>query len=437
MPKPIDSLQIPEPLQAERNRARSQDQADTLAGFRDHFALPARDNGEPSVYLCGNSLGAMPRSTPERLETELQRWASLGVEGHMQGDTRWVDFHRLLREPMARVVGARPDEVVVMNTLTVNLHLMLVSFFRPEGRRRKIVIERQAFPSDRFAVQSQLRWHGLDPEDDLIELGAAGSEGVVEPDEIMQLLADHGEEIALVMLPGVQYVSGQVFDLGAITEAAHGAGATVGFDLAHAAGNIPTNLHDSGCDFAVWCTYKYMNSGPGAVAGCFVHQRHLGRSDLPRFEGWWGHDLGNRFEMGRTFQPAPGADAWQLSNPPIMAMVPILASLEEFDAAGMAALRSKSRQLTGWFAELVEKYLSDSLTVLTPSDPDRRGCQLSLKVDADRAAGQALFDELTANGVIGDWREPGLIRLAPTPLYNRFEDVWEAVARMHHFFASR
>ena len=328
---------------------------------------------------------------------------------------------------MATLVGARPTEVVAMNSLTVNLHLMMVSFYQPQGTRTKILIEKQAFPSDRYAVESQIRFHGLDPDEHLVELGGGATEGPIDESEIEAYLAEHGNTVALVMFPGVQYATGQVFDLQRLAAAAHACGAYAGFDLAHAVGNVPIELHDSGCDFAVWCSYKYLNAGPGAVAGCFVHERHSRRTDLPRLHGWWGNDPDSRFLMGPEFIPAVGADAWQLSNPPVMAMAPLRVSLQLFDEAGMTALRQKSLQLTGYLHDLVEERLGEVMSVTTPREPSQRGCQLSLRVRAGRDSARALFDSLEKNGFIGDWREPDIIRIAPVPLYNTFEEAWRFV----------
>lgn len=411
------------------DRARALDAADPLAGYRERFWIPQRPDGTDQLYFTGNSLGLQPRALAAEMEAELSAWKELGVAGHFEGRYPWMPYHEFLREPLARLVGARPLEVVAMNSLTVNLHLMMVTFYRPRGRRRKIVIERQAFPSDRYAVASQIRFHGLDPEDCLVELApsAEGGGRCIEESDIEAFLEAEGDTVALVLWPGVQYASGQVFDLRRIAGAAHAAGATVGFDLAHSAGNVPLALHDSGCDFAAWCSYKYLNAGAGAVAGCFVHERHSNRNDLPRFHGWWGHDPDTRFKMGHDFVPAPGADAWQLSNPPILAMAPLRVSLAEFDSAGMDNLRRKSVAMTGYLAQLISAQLGEMLEIITPLDEDRRGCQLSLRVRAGHEKGRALFEHLERRGVITDWREPDVIRAAPVPLYNRFEDCWGLV----------
>ena len=400
--------------------AEAADAADPLRAFRDEFLIPPHE-GRDSSYFCGNSLGLQPRAVRAALAAELDDWAGLGVEGHFKGRLPWMDYHEFVRDHLAEVVGARPAEVVAMNTLGVNLHLMMVSFYRPTPERPAILMEAGAFPTDRYALESQIRFHGFDPAEALIELQADEPNGTLSMAAIERALAEHGSRIALVMLPGVQYRTGQAFDLAAITALAHRHGCTVGFDLAHAVGNLPLQLHDSGADFAIWCSYKYLNSGPGAVGGAFVHERHA-RAALPRFAGWWGHDKTTRFRMGPEFVPTPGADGWQLSNPPILALAPLRVSLEIFHRAGMARLREKSLKLTGYLEWLVNSQPADVLEVVTPADPARRGAQLSIRVLGGRERGRALFDHLMAHGVIGDWREPDVIRISPAPLYNRFAD---------------
>ncbi|HEX6832934.1 MAG TPA: kynureninase [Rudaea sp.] len=397
-----------------------QDAADPLASFRAEFLIPPHAGGE-QVYLCGNSLGLQPRATRDALMDELDDWHTHAVEAHFRGRHPWMPYHEFVREHLAELVGALPGEVVAMNSLTVNLHLMMISFYRPTPERAAILIEKSAFPSDRYAVESQVRLHGLDPATALIEIEPDEANGTISADAIARALDEHGHRVALVLWPGVQYLTGQVFDLRAITELAHRKGCVVGFDLAHAVGNVPVNLHDSHCDFAVWCSYKYLNSGPGAVAGCFVHERHA-HTPRPRLAGWWGHDPSTRFQMGPNFVPTPGADGWQLSNPPILALAPLRVSLDIFHRAGIARLREKSVQLTGWLAYAIETELSDVLAIATPREERRRGCQLSLRVKGERSAGRRLYEYLSANGIIGDWREPDVIRVAPAPLYNRFED---------------
>ncbi|HSN00904.1 MAG TPA: kynureninase, partial [Rudaea sp.] len=362
----------------------------------------------------------------QALIDELDDWRDLGVEAHFRGKHPWMPYHSEVREHLAELVGAQPAEVVAMNSLTVNLHLMMVSFFRPTAERNAVLIEKNPFPSDRYAVASQIRFHGLDPASSLIELESDEPNGTISDAAIERALDEHGDRIALVLLPGVQYRTGQVFDLKRITARARARGCVVGFDLAHSVGNVPVNLHDSGCDFAVWCSYKYLNSGPGAVAGCFVHERHA-RTDRPRFAGWWGHDQATRFRMGPDFVPTPGADGWQLSNPPILALAPLRVSLEIFHRAGLARLREKSIALTGYLETLIREHLANVIDIVTPREPERRGCQLSLRVKDGRESGRALFDYLSEHGIIGDWREPDTIRIAPTPLYNRHIDCLRLV----------
>jgi kynureninase len=397
------------------------DAADPLRGYRDEFHIPPHGDGLQR-YFCGNSLGLQPKAVRGALMQELDDWARLGVEGHFHGKHPWMPYHAFVRDTMAATVGAQPGEVVAMNSLSVNLHLMMVSFYRPTPERHAILIEAGAFPSDRYAVESQVRFHGFDPATSLIELEADEPDGTISMAAIERVLATRGREIALVLWPGVQYRTGQAFELKEITRLAHAQGALAGFDLAHAAGNLELALHDSGADFAAWCSYKYLNSGPGAIAGCFVHERHA-RSERPRFAGWWGHDQASRFRMGPEFIPTPGADGWQLSNPPIMALAPLRVSLEVFQRAGMPALRAKSRQLTGYLEALIRARLPHILQIVTPSEPERRGCQLSLRVAGGRERGRALFEYLGRMGVIGDWREPDVIRISPAPLYNSFDDV--------------
>lgn len=410
-----------------RTHALALDAADPLRAFRDEFLIPRHGDGE-QVYFVGNSLGLQPRGARAQVLEVLDKWGAEAVEGHFSGPTGWMDYHALVREPLARLVGARPSEVVAMNTLTVNLHLMLASFYRPAQGRTAVLMEAGAFPSDRHAVESQIRLHGLDPATELVEVEADMPGGTVSMAAIERAIAALGPRLALVLWPGVQYRTGQAFDIAGITRLAHAQGAVAGFDLAHAAGNLPLALHRDEADFAVWCHYKYLNAGPGAVAGCFVHERH-GQAGLPRLAGWWGHEAATRFRMAPQFVPAAGAEGWQLSNPPILALAPLRASLDQFErAGGMAALRAKSEALTGLLASLVRERLGDTLDILTPADPAQRGCQLSLRVagghDApSRGRGRALFDHLRANGILGDWREPDVIRIAPVPLYNRFADV--------------
>jgi len=356
----------------------------------------------------------------------LRDWAELGVEGHFHGKHPWMPYHRLLTEQTAVLMGAQPAEVVVMNSLTVNLHLMMASFYRPTRERHKIVIERGAFPSDQYAVKSQVSFHKFDLSQSLIELTPRDGESCLRDEDIEALIDQEGNSIALILLAGVNYATGQVFDMAGITKAGHRKGCVVGFDLAHAAGNIPLHLHDWGPDFAAWCSYKYLNGGPGCVAGCFVHERHSHAWDLPRFAGWWGHDEKTRFQMGPEFQPMAGAEGWQLSNPPIMALAPLRASMDIFSEAGMERLREKSVSLTGYMEFLLQQKASAEFSIVTPADKSRRGAQLSIRLTQ---RGRSLCDRLAAQGVIGDWREPDTFRVAAVPLYNSYKDVYGFVQR--------
>jgi kynureninase len=410
--------------------AVEQDRADPLATFRDRFHLPKRENLSEQIYFCGNSLGLQPKSAAEYVQQELRDWALLGVKAHFSGTRPWMPYHALLTNQAAALVGAKPGEVVNMNSLTVNLHLMLVSFYRPTRTRYKILIERSVFPSDRYAVASQLHFHGHDPQEALLEIAPREGETLVRMEDLETLLHDQGESVALILLPGVQYLSGQAFDMRRIAALGHERGATVGFDLAHAVGNIPLALHEWNADFAVWCNYKYMNAGPGAIAGCFVHERHAVSTELPRFAGWWGHDQSSRFQMAPTFRPTPGAEGWQLSNPPILALAPVLASLEIFTEAGMERLRAKSVALTGFLEFLLTERLGKRIEIITPAATAERGCQLSLRLCDPRDRARRLFEELEQAGVVCDWREPDVIRVAPTPLYNTFVEVFEFVERL-------
>ena len=400
--------------------AGEMDTRDPLKGSREKFFMPKKADGSAVIYLTGNSLGLQPKTAQEHVVQELMDWETLGVEGHVNAKNPWLPYHEFLTEQMARIVGAKPIETVVMNSLTVNLHLMMVSFYRPNGARRKIVIEKGAFPSDHYAVESQLRFHGFESGSELIELTAREGETTLRTEDIVETIEREGDTIALVLLGGVNYYTGQAFDMKTITEVGHKVGATVGFDLAHAAGNLELHLHDWNIDFAVWCSYKYLNGGPGAVAGAFIHERHADAFELPRFAGWWGHDKATRFLMGPEFHPISGAEGWQISNPPILQMAALRASLEIFDEVGMPALREKSEKLTGYLEFLLDQINDDRVYVITPSDPKQRGCQLSIRVkDADRG----LFNAITEQGVFADWREPDVIRVAPVPLYNSFADV--------------
>ncbi|MFK7960884.1 MAG: kynureninase [Phycisphaerales bacterium] len=414
-----------------REAARARDAADPMSRFRDAFIIPPRPGAapgdEPIAYFTGNSLGLQPKRARPMIEEELDDWGRLAVEGHFHGRRPWYTYHEPFRDPLARIVGARPHEVVAMNSLTVNLHLMMMSFFQPEGRRRKIMIESPAFPSDTYAVKTHLRARGFDPERDLITIAPPEGEQLIRNDDIVAAIERHADDLALVMLGGVNFFTGQVLEMPRITEAAHRAGAMCGWDLAHGAGNVPLQLHDWDADFACWCSYKYLNGGPGAVSACFVHERHARNIDLPRFAGWWGNDPESRFLMHLQpeFVAKPDADGWQLSNPPVLGLTALLASLEQFDAAGMPALRERSLQLTAYLRDQLTSASSRSATpwfeVITPDDPDRHGAQLSIRV-TDRP--RERFDALQAAGVMADFREPDVIRAAPAPLYNSYEDCW-------------
>ncbi|MEL6987034.1 MAG: kynureninase [Bacteroidota bacterium] len=403
------------------NHAKALDADDPLRKWRDAFHLPRQENGEPYIYLCGNSLGLQPKSTESDLQQELKDWKNLGVEGHFHAKNPWMPYHEFLTDAMAKVVGAKANEVVVMNSLTVNLHLMMVSFYRPSGNRNKILIEADAFPSDKYAAESQIRFHGLDPAQCLIEVKSKEGEECIREEDLLEIIDKEGEEIALILLGNTNYYTGQYFNIKRITGLGHLKGCIVGFDCAHAAGNYPLQLHDDGCDFAVWCNYKYLNAGPGSLGGVFVHERHANNKQLPRFEGWWGHNKDTRFKMRDAFDPIPGAEGWQLSNPPILSMVAVWSSLKIFDEVGMDNLRAKSLKLTAYLEQLVLSLGEDVIKIITPSNPEERGAQLSIQV---LSANKELFDTITEMGVVADWREPDVIRIAPVPLYNSFEDAF-------------
>lgn len=401
--------------------AKKQDAEDTLAAFRNKFHIPKDATGKELIYLCGNSLGLQPKITSEYIKEELADWANLGVEGHVEGKHPWLPYHEFLTENMAKIVGAKPSEVVVMNTLTTNLHLMMVSFYQPTKTKNKIVVESDAFPSDKYAVESQLKFHGFDPKDGLILWKPRKGEELCRFEDLEEIMKTHGNEIALLMIGSTNYYTGQSFPLKKITELGHKYDCMVGFDLAHGAGNIQPNLHETGADFAVWCTYKYLNSGPGSLGGCFVHERHANNEQLNRFAGWWGHNKKTRFNMRKDFDALPGAEGWQLSNPPILSMAAIRASLDTFAEAGFENLRKKSEKLTGYLEFLLDEMKNDAINVITPRNPEERGCQLSIQV---KNVDKNLHTKLTEAGVISDWREPDVIRVAPAPLYNSFEDVY-------------
>lgn len=405
--------------------AREQDKADELSTFRSKFFIP-QFNGKDTVYFTGNSLGLQPKTTKSYIEQELNDWAEFGVEGHFEAKRPWYAYHEFLTEKTAKIVGAKSKEVVVMHSLTTNLHLLMVSFYRPTAKRYKILCEKKAFPSDQYALESQVKFHGFLPEDAIIEVAPRDGKQTIQDQDILDAIETHGNELALIMFGGVNYYTGQLFDMKSITEAGHRVGAVVGFDLAHAAGNVELKLNVWQVDFAAWCSYKYLNSGPGGVSGIFVHENHADNTDLPRFAGWWGHDKSVRFLMEPGFRPMSGAEGWQLSNAPVFGMAAHLASLEIFDEAGMDRLISKRIKLTNYLEEVIldisERLSSKcSFEIITPKEQDRRGAQLSMLV---QGKGKSLFDALTNQGVIADWREPNVIRIAPVPLYNSFEDIY-------------
>jgi kynureninase len=416
---------VSEGYQPGRDFAAALDRDDPLRRFRDEFHIPRRGNGEEEIYFAGNSLGLVPKRTKAYVDEELTKWARLAVKAHFEGKNPWLPYHELLASPMSRLVGASAtaSEVVAMNSLTVNLHLMMTSFYRPTRERHRILLEEHAFPSDDYAVESQARFHGFDPAEALVRLRPREGKHTIDTADIARVLEREGDSIALVLLPGVQYYSGQAFEIEEITRLAQAKGCVVGWDLAHAAGNLVLRVHDWNVDFAVWCTYKYLNSGPGSVGGCFVHERHGMRQDLPRLAGWWGHDKESRFRMEPGFRPIPGAEGWQLSNPPILSLAAIRASLDVFlEAGGMEPLREKSLRLTGYLEWLLQREIGDAVEILTPKDPSQRGCQLSCRVRSS-VPGRTVLERLEVSGVTCDWREPDVIRVAPVPLYNRYEEV--------------
>jgi kynureninase len=416
--------------------AQRMDQEDTLRSFRERFLIP-QHQGRPVMYFTGNSLGLQPRGVKEAMAEECDDWARWGVEGHFHARHPWYSYHETLTEGAALIAGALPEEVVMMNQLTVNLHLLMASFYRPRGKRRKILFEHKPFPSDHYAFASQASWHGLQPEDVLIELKPRAGEYLLREEDILQAISDAGEELALVCIGGVNYFTGQLFPMKSIVQAAHAVGAMCGFDLAHAAGNVPLALHDWEVDFACWCTYKYLNSGPGAVGGVFVHKKHTSNPHLHRLAGWWGHDKATRFKMEPDFVPIPTAESWQMSNAPVFNMIAHRISLGIFQEAGMAALRRKSILLTGYLEYMlkeVEKNTGQSLHILSPTDPEQRGCQLSVVV---KGKDRTFIPLLAEKGIVADWREPDVIRLAPVPLYNSFEDVYRLKEVLEHLFSQQ
>jgi kynureninase len=413
------------------DQAKKMDQEDPLHKWRKEFYFP-QHNGKDTIYLCGNSLGLQPKGVKAALDFELDHWKKYGVEGHFKGDMPWMYYHKFLSRQAANLVGAKESEVVIMNTLTTNLHLMMVSFYRPKGNRYKIIMEAGAFPSDQYAMESQVRFHGYDPEDAIVELKPRAGEDTLRNEDILDTIKREGEKLACVMFAGVNYYTGQYFDLEAITKAGHEVGATVGFDLAHTAGNLPLKLHDWGVDFAVWCSYKYLNSGPGGPSGCFVHEKHGNNPELPRFAGWWGHDESSRFLMKKGYIPMEGAAGWQLSNAQVLSMAAHKVSLDMFDEVGMEALREKSIRLTNFMEELIEDLNEKGhhFNIITPKTVKDRGAQLSILTGPE---GKQLFDYLSENGVICDWREPNVIRVAAVPMYNSFEDAWHFVNLLGSF----
>jgi len=411
-----------------REFALKMDEQDPLRVFRERFLFPRERNGFASVYLCGNSLGLQPKLARQYVQDELANWADYAVDGHFHSDRPWLSYHRRATQGFAELTGAKPSEVVAMNTLTVNLHLMMASFYRPAGERYKILIESKAFPSDRYAVSSQLRLHGHDPGEGIVEWQSKSADGWLDLSDLAEILEKEGSNIALLLLPGIQYYSGQVLDMAEICRLGRAAGCAVGLDLAHAIGNVELHLNEWAPDFAAWCTYKYLNAGPGAIGGAYVHESHFSPENLNQLHGWWGHDENTRFKMLPSFTPAAGAELWQISNPPILALAPVIASLEIFLEAGLPRLIEKSRSLTNFMRWLIESRYGDRIGILTRDDA--RGAQLSLVVKDQGISGKTVFDRLCEHNVTGDWREPDVIRVAPVPLYNSFEDAFEFAERM-------
>jgi kynureninase len=414
------TMPAPAAYEASLEYAQGQDQVDFLFPYRERFHFP-QHNEQDVRYFCGNSLGLQPKSVEYLMKCELRDWAEHGVEGHFRARYPWFSYHHIFSERLAKLVGAQKEEVVAMNALTVNLHLLMLSFYRPAGKRYKILMEAGAFPSDQYAVETQVRMHGYDPNDAIIEITPAEGAHTIEDIDIINGIKEAGDSLALVMIGGVNYYTGQFFDLENIVKAAHSVGAYCSFDLAHAVGNVPLQLHDWNVDFACWCSYKYLNSGPGGVGGVFVHERHGNNPELVRLAGWWGNEEKTRFQMKKGFMPQAGAAGWQMSNAPVFNMVAHNASLDIFDSAGMDALRKKSLHLTGYMEYLLRQIDHLEFEIITPSDPARRGCQLSMLWGDN---GRQVFEMLTENGVIADWREPNVIRIAPVPLYNTYEDCY-------------
>jgi kynureninase len=416
----------------EKEWAILKDTEDELSSYRSAFVFPKSDNGHDKIYFCGNSLGLQPKSSRDHINQVLDDWAAMGVEGHSKAHPAWMPYHEILTDQMAAVVGAKPEEVVIMNSLTVNIHLLMVSFYRPSKNRYKILIEKPSFPSDRYAVISQITFHGYDPSASLVEIGPREGEYVIRQEDLEAAIEEHGETLALIWLGNVNYYSGQAFDMARIASLGHQKGSVVGFDLAHGAGNLDCDLHASGVDFAAWCTYKYLNSGPGGVSGIFVHERHRYNPDLPRFAGWWGHDKSRRFLMEPDFSLLPGAEGWQLSNPPILPMASLKASLDIFAEAGMSLLHNKRVSLSQYLYDLLSTLSNHQVEVITPGDPAQRGAQISMRLPSKN---KELFHFLASKGVVADWREPDVIRLAPVPLYNSYMDVWQFYQWVKEYFS--
>lgn len=405
--------------------AKELDKNDALKSYRSLFHIPVDDKGKECIYFCGNSLGLQPKTTKKFINEVLDDWAKFGVDGHTEAKHPWLPYHEFLTDTMAKIVGAKPIEVVVMNTLTTNLHLLMVSFYQPTAKKYKIVIESDAFPSDKYAVESQVKFHGYNPKDAIVYWKPRKGEELLQIEDLQQIVDEQGDEIAMFLIGGVNYYTGQVFDLKKIAEIGHSKNIKVGIDLAHGVGNIQPNLHDSNVDFAAWCTYKYLNSGPGSLGALFVHEKYANADELNRFAGWWSHNKKTRFNMRKEYDVLPGAEGWQLSNPPILSMAAIRASLAIFKEVGMEKLREKSMNLTAYLAFLITEINSDKIKIITPRDKNQRGAQLSIQVkDADKS----LHKKLSKAGVVSDWREPDVIRVAPVPLYNSFEDVYRFVS---------
>ncbi|MEP7322374.1 MAG: kynureninase [Saprospiraceae bacterium] len=401
--------------------ALSQDIQDPLRSYRDRYSFPRDKRGNAAIYLCGNSLGLLPLKARDYIQKEIDRWADFGVKGHFEGDIPWVSLQDSLVAHTTKLVGALPGEVTIMNTLSVNIHMMLVSFYRPSGKRNKILIEWNPFPSDIYALKSHIRYRGLDPKEVLVELKPREGEYVLREEDIHEVIKKHEDDLALVYFGSVNYLNGQVYSFPGLVDAAHSVGALIGFDLAHGAGNIILNLHQWNVDFAVWCHYKYLNGGPNCLAGCFIHEKHFNNTEIQRLEGWWGHDKERRFLMEPDFIPMQGAEAWQVSGPPTFSLAGMKAALEDFEAIGMKALRDKSIKLTSYLYSMMESIGDSRIQIITPKEADQRGCQLSIRI---HSGDKRIFYALLEQGIVVDWREPGLIRVAPVPMYNSFNDVY-------------